>query len=282
MTRRVLAVVVGSAFTAALLILVPRWFDGEVSAAAGRLAGGDRLLLAGALLLFLCAPVCSANAWRCALQRRGASVGAVDVASRYGIGCLVNALAPGHLGTALRLGLLTATLPAAGRVRSATGAGVRVELSRGVALASMLAAAFIVEVSGVSALGLLALVSLAGRGPVRWTCAAAAARVAATAASLAAVGVANPVATALVIVPAIDLAGVVQLAPANVGILSAVVAVVLEAHGAASADALAAGIALHAIEATAGIAFGASAALVLLGTRLRHGRWLPVGAPVPA
>ena len=58
------------------------------------------------------------------------------------------------------------------------------------------------------------------------------------------------------IVPALDVAGTVPLTPGNVGITSGAVAVALQAHGISFTQALAAGIAFHAVETAVGIAFG--------------------------
>jgi len=111
------------------------------------------------------------------------------------------------------------------------------------------------------------------RGSPRWAFAAAAVRVAAVACAVGSLGVHAPLATALVLVPAIELAGLVQLAPANAGVLSAVAAFVLAHRGAG--DTLALGLALHAVETVAGLSFGLASALVLVGLRLRRGavRW---------
>jgi uncharacterized membrane protein YbhN (UPF0104 family) len=71
-----------------------------------------------------------------------------------------------------------------------------------------------------------------------------------------ALGIGSPIAAALVIVPALEVTGLMPLTPGNVGITSGAVAVVFHAHGTSFADALAGGIAFHAIETGAGIAFG--------------------------
>ena len=56
-------------------------------------------------------------------------------------------------------------------------------------------------------------------------------RLAAAAAIAAAFGVDRPLAAALLIIPALDLAGILPLTPGNVGVASAAVAFALKAHG---------------------------------------------------
>jgi hypothetical protein len=72
---------------------------------------------------------------------------------------------------------------------------------------------------------------------------------------------------ALLILPALDVAGLIPLS-GNVGITSGAVAVALEAHGVQPAHALATGLAFHAVELAAGIACGL-AGVVLLAPRRR-------------
>jgi hypothetical protein len=51
-------------------------------------------LLALSWLSFCAAALGSAAVWRYALNRAGASLGIVDAGAPYGVGCLVNSLAP--------------------------------------------------------------------------------------------------------------------------------------------------------------------------------------------
>jgi hypothetical protein len=102
------------------------------------------------------------------------------------------------------------------------------------------------------------------------------ARVAAAAAVAAALGVSEPLAAALIIVPALDFAGLLPLTPGNVGIASGAVAVALQAHGVDTTTALGAGIAFHAVETIVGVACGLTGLAFLLGApahlrRLRPG-----------
>lgn len=58
------------------------------------------------------------------------------------------------------------------------------------------------------------------------------------------------------IVPALDIVGILPLTPANIGVTSGTVAMVFRAHGISFANGLAAGIAFHAVETAVGILFG--------------------------
>src|SRR5712692_7120171 len=69
------------------------------------------LVVAGAG--FAAAAICSAAAWRSSLVVCGSTVGRTQATARYAVGSLVNTFAPGHLGGAVRLGLLAQTLPGA-------------------------------------------------------------------------------------------------------------------------------------------------------------------------
>ena len=73
-------------------------------------------------------------------------------------------------------------------------------------------------------------------------------RLAAATAIAAAFGVEQPLVAALLIVRALDLAGILPLTPGNVGVASAAVAFALKAHGVGSEVALTAGIAFGAVE----------------------------------
>jgi uncharacterized membrane protein YbhN (UPF0104 family) len=105
---------------------------------------------------------------------------------------------------------------------------------------------------------------------VGWVAASTAARVAAAAACAAALGVDHPWSAALVIVPALELATVISLTPANVGITSAAVTFALRRRDIALGPALSAGIALHLVETCAGIVFGLGGLLLLAEPRLRR------------
>ena len=81
------------------------------------------------------------------------------------------------------------------------------------------------------------------------------------AALAAALGLPHPLLVALVICPALDLAGAIPLTPGNVGVASGAVAVALRAAGSASTHALAVGIAIQALETALALVAGTAGAL---------------------
>ena len=98
---------------------------------------------------------------------------------------------------------------------------------------------------------------------VAWIALSTAGRLTAATAVAAALGIRQPLAAAVVIVPLLDLAGMMPLTPANVGVASGAVAMALQTHGVSFTRALAAGIALHAVETAVGILFGLASAVWL-------------------
>src|SRR5204863_5993765 len=99
-----------------------------------------------------------------------------------------------------------------------------------------------------------------------WFAASTGARFGGAAAIAAAFGVHAPFTAALIIVPTLDLAGLIPLS-GNMGITSGAVAVALQAHGVGLSQALATGLAFHAVETGAGITFGAAGTLLLFARR---------------
>ncbi len=72
----------------------------------------------------------------------------------------------------------------------------------------------------------------------------------------AALGLPHPLAAAIVIIPALDVAGLIPLTPGNIGITSGAIAIALQAQGTSFTNGLAAGIAFHAVETAVGLMFG--------------------------
>jgi uncharacterized membrane protein YbhN (UPF0104 family) len=91
---------------------------------------------------------------------------------------------------------------------------------------------------------------------IGWIALATAGRLASATAVAAALGIDHPLAAAVVIVPALDIASLLPITPGNIGVTSATIAMALQAHGASLTNGLAAGIAFHAIETAVGIMFG--------------------------
>ena len=181
----------------------------------------------------------------------------------------MNSLAPAHAGDAVRLALFAQAVPDRRLVtagKAVAGVGATRLVCSGILLLGTVRPV---------ALALLAVVPLLGRLPA-WIAAATVARLAAAAAVAAAVGVPSPVLTALLVVPAVDLAGLVPLTPGNVGVKSGAIALALQAQGVDVTTALSTGIAFHAVETIVGIGFGSASALYL--SRVPVPRWALGGA----
>jgi hypothetical protein len=96
------------------------------------------------------------------------------------------------------------------------------------------------------------------------------ARIAGAALVGAAFGVDNPLGAALLVVPALELACVLPLTPANVGIAGGATALAFHAHGVDMRHALAIGFALHAVETVTSVVVGALGGAALLRRSLPH------------
>jgi uncharacterized membrane protein YbhN (UPF0104 family) len=103
------------------------------------------------------------------------------------------------------------------------------------------------------------------------------ARLSAAGAIAAALGVHNPISAAVMVVAALDLAGMLPLTPGGVGITSGAVAMALNAHGVPLTIALTTGIAFHAVETCAGVSSGLASALYLVEVAPKR-RWAVVAA----
>ena len=259
--------------------------------AALRGANPGELVLAGCC--FAAAVACSAASWRTLIGR---TVSLGDACARYGAGSLVNTLVPARAGDAVRLGLFGRVVPggllAAGGIAAAVGTArwlTVVPLAIGGAAAARLAIPPLALVAaGTATVPLVAAWLLACRGsrraaallaPLRgagtrclvclfaWVAGTVGARLAAATLAAAALGVPRPLTAALLVVPALELAGIVPLTPANIGVAGGAAALAFHAHGVPLHAALAAGLALHAVETVTGLAFGALGAAAVLRSR---------------
>ena len=256
--------------------------------AALRGADPGELVLAGCC--FAAAVACSAASWRTLLGRT-LSLG--DACARYGAGSLVNTLVPARAGDAVRLGLFGRVAPggllAAGGVAAAVGtarwlAVVPLAIG-GTAAAELPVPPLAIAAAGAATLPLAAAWLLACRGsrraaallaPLRnagprclaslfaWVAGTIATRIAAATLAGAALGVPRPLTAALLVVPALELAGIVPLTPANLGVAGGAAALAFHAHGVPMRAALAAGLALHAVETVTGIVVGVAGAAAIL------------------
>jgi uncharacterized membrane protein YbhN (UPF0104 family) len=292
----------------ALIVIAssPQLLGDRVGAALGGVLAVSPVWLWAAALAFVTSLAASGCAWRSALARCGGDLSRTDAAARYGVGSLLNALAPAKLGSAVRFALFSRTLEAEGRLWTTGGVAASVGAARAIWLALLLlfaAASGVLPLWPLAVLaGVLALavaVALVARDTrpnaraahaldafralrrspraaaelVGWVGIAAAARVGAATAIAAAFGVDQPLLAALLVVPALDLAGLLQLTPGNIGVASAAIAFALHAHGVGSGTALSAGIAFSAVETATSLAFGTGSALFLFAGARTAPRW---------
>jgi uncharacterized membrane protein YbhN (UPF0104 family) len=284
----------------AVLCLSPSLLRDRVGEAAAGVGAAEPGLLWVAGIAFAGMSVASGLAWRAALRASGSPLTATDAASRYLVGCGVNAVAPAHVGSALRLALFARVTN--GGCWTVSGAAAAVGVTRTVWLGVLIA---IGSASGVlpfwpllAAAGIVAgavglaivsrRLSLPRRGQqllaafrslaasprdlavvAGWTLAGVAAKVAAAAVVVAALGIDDPLRAALVVVPAVQLAAVLPITPGNVGLASAAVALALDSQGVDARTALSAGIAFGAVELLTGIVVGVTGALALAGPSAR-------------
>lgn len=251
-------------------------------------------------LSFAGTSACGALAWRAAIRAGGTSLATADAAARYCVGTGLNAVAPAHVGSAVRLALF-------GRVTNGGcwavgGAAAAVGVTRVVWLGGLIAlgsASGVLPVWPLFAIGAIvtvaaavAILSRRVRLPLRleqalaalqelarsprdlavvagWALAGAVVKIGAAAAVVTALGIDHPVRAALIVVPAVELAAVMPITPGNVGLASAAVAFALSAEGVPSDLALSAGVAFGAVEILAATAVGAAGAFGLAGSLLR-------------
>jgi uncharacterized membrane protein YbhN (UPF0104 family) len=276
-------------FALAAAVAAPRLLAPQVGNALDSLGRADpRWLWAGAVG-FAVAVVASAGGWRSAIGLCGGRTTLVDATARFGIGALVNTFVPARAGDGVRLALFSRCLPRERRVLTAGGAFVVTEAAR----ASVTGAVVLVGTAvgavpvwpvivAAGALVMAALVTVRARhshahvlaafralrpaAAVRltaWVVVAALGRFAGAVAVSAAVGIHRPVMAALLIVPAIDVVGLVPLTPGNIGIASAAIAVAFRAHGVSFSHGFAAGVAFQALETAVGVSVGTASVLWL-------------------
>jgi uncharacterized membrane protein YbhN (UPF0104 family) len=253
------------------------------------LADASRPWLAVSFVAFLGAFVCTVGAWRSALAAAGARLCPKQAAARLGIGSMVNAFTPAKLGDAVKITLCARAIDAPDRMWTATGTYTALAAARSLTLAGLVVAASATHalpiwpvfllVGSASVVGVIAVAStrfrshhriasfLAGvsalakdrralRGVALWTVGMQLFRLAGTIAVVLAFGLPHPLLAALVILPALDLAGAVPLTPGSFGIGGGAVAVALTSRGIGMTDALATGLAIQAVETMVSVTCG--------------------------
>jgi hypothetical protein len=260
------------------------------------------LELAVAGTCFAAALICCAGSWHSMLAT---GVGIRGAVARYGVGSLTNTFLPGRAGDVVRVGLFGRVAP--GGAIAVAGAAATVGAVRWLTLVPLGVAGtlrstippFALVAAAAALLPLPIAWILARRGsrracialrPLRaarratygvvfgWVCGTLVARVAGVAITGAALGVRHPLVAALLVVPALELAGVVPLMPANAGIAGGAAAIAFHAGGVPMHAALAAGFVVHAVETGVALAVGSASAVALLraGVRIRPRRTSPV------
>ena len=216
----------------------------------------------------------SAGGW-CALLPPGLRI--VDACARFGCGSLANTFLPARAGDVVRVTLLGRVVP--GGALTVAGAAAAFDVARWLTIiplgATAARSALPPESLVVPLVALTLAIVLARRrsqraSAIAYAAAAGlagaeiAAKIAGAALIAGALGVPQPLAAALLVVPALELAGTLPLTPANIGVAEGAAALAFHAHGLPMGRALAAGLALHAVETATSVAFGALGAGLLL------------------
>ncbi len=285
----------GLAATAALLVALvvavatPQILGTRVAAAFGALDNADPKWLWLAGIGFAVSVIAAAGSWLSAIRLCGGTLTLPDACARYGAGSLANTFVPFRAGDAIRIGLFSRVLPNRERLWTTGSAFAALGAARSVLLAILVVAGSLTGTLPLwplfVALGLVTLaaaVSIRARGRdpegraghlldsfralgrepaaalrlVAWIALSTAGRLASATAVAAALGIHHPLAAAVVIVPALEVAGMVPLTPGNVGITSGAIALAFQSQGVSFTHGLAAGIAFHAVETAVGIMFG--------------------------
>ena len=306
--RHISALILGLLAAAAAIAAAATFGRGTLTQALGTLEGVHPGWLLLAIGGFGVALVCSAMAWGAGLRACGGEAPAVDVAARYSVGSLVNSFSPAHLGGAVRIGLLSRTLPGDDAVLRTCGVGAAVGAARALVLAVLVfAAAAFGDVplwpAPIVVLVVLALLWAGTRWSKRvaghvasaleafrsprtavdltgWVACSFAGRLGASVAVVLALGIPHPLAVALVMLAALALAGLLPLTPGNFGAGAGAATLALHGTGVGVGTALGLGMTFQAAETCTAFLFGlaGSATLATPGTRLR--RWSVAAAGV--
>jgi uncharacterized membrane protein YbhN (UPF0104 family) len=274
------------------LVATPQILGSRVESALDTLGRADPRWLWLAAVGFTFAVVGSAGSWRCAVGLCGGRTSLTDATARYGAGSLVNTFVPARAGDALRLALFSRLVPGDHPLQTTGGAFAALGAGRAVVLGTLvLIGAFAGAISFWPLVGAAVLLAVAMAATLRarrsrahlldafralaaeparglrlvgWIALSVVGRVAAATAIGAGLGIDNPFVAALVIIPALDVAGIVPLTPGNVGIASAAMAIAYRANGASFNSGLAAGITFQAVETAVGVTIGLAGVLWLI------------------
>jgi uncharacterized membrane protein YbhN (UPF0104 family) len=303
-SRIVLSAAVLVAVVAA--VATPQVLGTRVVDALATVQGADRNWLPLATLGFAAGFMSCVFAWRVALAASGAHISLTRGTASLGVGALVNTFAPARLGDVVKIALFSRAIDGRDRLWTASGVYAAVSAARCLAIAALVVAASLTGAlplwpvlalcAGVTAVGALALSSARWRRYPRlahllegfaalersprfaaqvlgWSAGVTVTRLGAVAALSAALGLPHPLLAALVICPALDLAGAVPLTPGNIGIASGAVAVALRSRGIGVTQALGVGIAIQALETLVSLSAGTAGALYFARPTRLAGRW---------
>ncbi|HWB23730.1 MAG TPA: lysylphosphatidylglycerol synthase transmembrane domain-containing protein [Gaiellaceae bacterium] len=293
-----------AAITAA--VAMPGVLGKRTAAALGSLHGADPIWLAVATFCFAAGFLTAVCAWRTALAASGGRISLRRGTASLGVGALVNTFAPARLGDAVKIALFSRAIDGPDPVWTAGGVYAAVAAARCLVIAVLVVAASLTGAlplwpvfalcGGVAALGAFALSSARWRRYPRlthlldgfaalersprlgvqvlaWSVGTGLARLAATAALCVALGLPHPLLVALLICPALDLAGAIPLTPGNIGVASGALAVVLHSRGIGVTQALGVGIAIQALETAVSLSAGTAGALYFARPNRFVGRW---------
>jgi uncharacterized membrane protein YbhN (UPF0104 family) len=297
----------GAGFAAlGLLAGLPALLGHRLAPSLAALGGADRNWLMLAVVGFAAAFACTVGAWRSAFRAAGARLCPREAAARLGVGSLVNAVSPAKLGDAVKVALCAQTLEGSGRLWTSGGVYAALAAARSLALAAVVVVASIAgamplwPVFALCAVAatiacaaelspqlrghrrisrLLEGISALARSPrdaavvVAWTFGVQIARLLAIAAVARGLGLPHPLVAALLIAPALDLAGIFPLTPGSFGLGSAAVAAALASRGIGITQALGVGIGIQALESLVSIAAGAAGAAYLARLNPVVRRW---------
>ena len=295
-SRRAWIVAAIVSLAALAVAATPQLLGPEVTNALGRLDDASPQWLWAAGAAFVAAVVANAWAWRSAVLACGGRAGRGETVAWYGVGSLVNSAVPARVGDAVRIALFSRAFDSRDRLWTTGGVFTAMGAARALCLAVLVVGAWlggaiplwpVAVLGGIVAAAVTAAVvarnghagsrvshlldafrSL-GRSPaagarvVGWVACATAAKLVGVVAILAALGVDSPFGAAVILVPALDFAGLVPITPGNFGLGSGAVAVALQAKGVSLTTALSAAIALHAVESGVSIVLGLGGALLL-------------------
>lgn len=295
-SRRVLAAAGLLTIALAVVASAPGLLGTQVSKAITDLGKAQPVWLWVAGAFFAVALVSGAWAWRGAVALCGGETDHADSAARFCTGSLVNSFAPAKLGEAVRIALFARRIDGEDKLWKGAGVFGVVAAARAVAQGLLVVIAFgagalpvwpVFVFAGMAVLAVIVAAATRGRTAHRhighvldafralggcpkqgtrivgWCIVSMGARVGAATAIAGALGMHRPLVAALIIVPALDVAGTIPLTPGNIGITSGAIAVALESRGYDLTTALSAGIALHAVETAASVVLGSVGALML-------------------